>query len=112
MLADSNARGLINQRSLLKRLPDAQCQLISIDEDWPAIAVQRENNLDAAVSGDNLAYVIYTSGSTGQPKGVAIEHRNTVTFLQWVKQVFTAEQMSGVFASTSICFDLSVFEIF
>ncbi len=61
---------------------------------------------------EDLAYVIYTSGSTGKPKGVAIEHRNTVTLLHWAKEQFSAAELSGVLASTSICFDLSVFEIF
>ena len=64
------------------------------------------------MKADNLAYVIYTSGSTGQPKGVAIEHRNTVALLHWAKSVFTVEELAGVLASTSICFDLSIFELF
>lgn len=61
---------------------------------------------------EDLAYVIYTSGSTGKPKGVAIEHQNTVTLLHWAKEQFSQAELSGVLASTSICFDLSVFEIF
>ncbi|HKV12552.1 MAG TPA: amino acid adenylation domain-containing protein, partial [Thermoanaerobaculia bacterium] len=60
----------------------------------------------------NLAYVIYTSGSTGRPKGVAIEHRSAVAFALWAREVFPAEELSGVLASTSVCFDLSVFELF
>ena len=56
--------------------------------------------------------MIYTSGSTGIPKGVAIEHCNTVSFLHWVRDTFSDEELSGVLAGTSICFDLSVFEIF
>ncbi|WP_137130458.1 non-ribosomal peptide synthetase [Rhizobium sp. FY34] len=63
-------------------------------------------------SGSDLAYIIYTSGSTGRPKGVAIEHRNAVAFVQWCLHSFTGDQLSGVLASTSICFDLSIFEIF
>ncbi|MEM6438048.1 MAG: AMP-binding protein, partial [Cyanobacteria bacterium P01_D01_bin.115] len=63
-------------------------------------------------SPTSLAYVIYTSGSTGQPKGVAIEHRSAVTLCHWAKDVFSSEQLSGVLAGTSICFDLSVFELF
>ncbi|MEL6929704.1 MAG: amino acid adenylation domain-containing protein, partial [Cyanobacteria bacterium J06600_6] len=61
---------------------------------------------------DNLAYIIYTSGSTGKPKGVAIAHKNALQLLHWAKEVFTPEELSGVLAATSICFDLSVFEIF
>src|SRR6185503_5524768 len=61
---------------------------------------------------ESLGYVIYTSGSTGRPKGVAIEQRSTVAMLQWAQQVFGPEDLAAVLASTSICFDLSVFEMF
>ncbi|MEB3357179.1 MAG: amino acid adenylation domain-containing protein [Synechococcales bacterium] len=60
----------------------------------------------------SLAYVIYTSGSTGRPKGVAVEHRNTVALLHWAREQFSDAELAGVLASTSICFDLSVFELF
>ena len=69
-------------------------------------------NLETSVEPQDLAYVIYTSGSTGRPKGVAIAHHNTVTLLHWAKEQFSPAELSGVLASTSICFDLSVFEIF
>ncbi|MBB0247244.1 AMP-binding protein, partial [Streptomyces alkaliphilus] len=63
------------------------------------------------VPGD-VAYVIYTSGSTGRPKGVVIEHRQVVAMLSWAGRVFSREVLSGVFAGTSVSFDLSVFELF
>ena len=63
-------------------------------------------------SAPDLAYVLYTSGSTGQPKGVALENRSAVAFVSWARDVFTADELSGVLASTSICFDLSIFELF
>ncbi|MCH8068410.1 MAG: AMP-binding protein, partial [Candidatus Marinimicrobia bacterium] len=53
-----------------------------------------------------------TSGSTGKPKGVAIEHHSPVGLVDWAGGVFDAEDLAGVLASTSICFDLSVFELF
>ena len=59
-----------------------------------------------------LAYVIYTSGSTGRPKGVAIEHRSALLFLHWAREAFTAAELEGVLFATSICFDLSIFELF
>ena len=35
-----------------------------------------------------------------------------VALLHWARSVFTPEELSGVLASTSICFDLSIFELF
>ncbi|HYU30619.1 MAG TPA: amino acid adenylation domain-containing protein, partial [Thermoanaerobaculia bacterium] len=64
------------------------------------------------VTPSHLAYVIYTSGSTGRPKGVAIEHRSAVSLALWARGEFSSEELSGVLAATSVCFDLSVFEIF
>jgi amino acid adenylation domain-containing protein len=65
-----------------------------------------------AQSDANLAYVIYTSGSTGNPKGVLIEHRQAAAFIQWALEAFTRHDLAAVLAATSICFDLSVFEMF
>ncbi|MHA6885078.1 non-ribosomal peptide synthase/polyketide synthase [Ralstonia pseudosolanacearum] len=60
----------------------------------------------------HLAYVIYTSGSTGRPKGVMIEHRNTVNFLAWAAHAFPPASLARTLFSTSLNFDLSVFECF
>jgi len=59
-----------------------------------------------------LAYVLYTSGSTGRPKAVAVEHGSAVALLRWARGVFSPAELTGVLASTSVCFDLSVFELF
>ncbi|MCP5002893.1 MAG: AMP-binding protein, partial [Planctomycetes bacterium] len=61
---------------------------------------------------EKLAYVIYTSGSTGVPKGVMIDHKGTTALIQWAKETFRQEDLAVVLASTSINFDLSVFELF
>lgn len=60
----------------------------------------------------NAAYVIYTSGSTGKPKGVVITHGNAGALLTWAASYFPPETRDHVLAGTSICFDLSVFELF
>ena len=57
------------------------------------------------------AYVIYTSGSTGTPKGVIVTHGSVTSLSAWAKGEFGPEDLSGVLASTSICFDFSVFEL-
>jgi acyl-coenzyme A synthetase/AMP-(fatty) acid ligase/acyl carrier protein len=41
-----------------------------------------------------------------------IEHRSAVAFVTWAQSVFGVDELAGVLASTSVCFDLSIFEIF
>ena len=111
MMEDSVVAVLVTQSSLLEQLPESP-KVICVDKELVEIA--RENGKDVGLSlyPENLAYVIYTSGSTGRPRGVAIQHGSANVLLQWAREVFTAEELSGVLASTSICFDISVFEIF
>ena len=89
-----------------------QLTVICLDKAWETINQENPENPTSNVNPTNLAYILYTSGSTGFPKGVAIEHRSTVNFINWAQTVFNPEQLAGVLASTSICFDLSVFELF
>jgi amino acid adenylation domain-containing protein/non-ribosomal peptide synthase protein (TIGR01720 family) len=60
---------------------------------------------------DHLAYVIHTSGSTGRPKGVMVSHHNAVNLIRWAAETFSG-RLSHVLASTSMNFDVSVFEVF
>jgi amino acid adenylation domain-containing protein len=78
----------------------------------PAILNQPSNNPCLSVAEKQVAYLIYTSGSTGQPKGVAIDHGSATAFIHWANEVFDQNDLRGVLFSTSICFDLSIFEIF
>ena len=41
-----------------------------------------------------------------------IEHRNVTAFLYWALNEFTYDEYEEMIASTSMCFDLSVFEFF
>ncbi|MGP4115058.1 amino acid adenylation domain-containing protein [Streptomyces sp. 4N509B] len=65
----------------------------------------------AACSAGDLAYVIYTSGSTGKPKGVAVEHRSVVAMTASMRRLLGDEDLAGVLAAASVCFDPSVMEI-
>ncbi|WP_037871392.1 AMP-binding protein, partial [Streptomyces sp. NRRL S-813] len=56
--------------------------------------------------------MIYTSGSTGTPKGVVAEHRNTVNLINWASSEFSTDELRRTLFSTSVNFDLSVFEAF
>ncbi len=112
ILEDTTAPVLLTQQRLLGTLPKHGAKVVCLDSDWASVADASEDNSVTRVTDSNIAYVIYTSGSTGRPKGVVIEHRNTVAFLHWAGSVFSQEEIAGVLAGTSICFDLSVFELF
>ena len=71
-----------------------------------------EGKLRGAALPGNLAYLIYTSGSTGRPKAAAIEHRSACALLAWARAEYSEAELAGTLAATSVCFDLSVFEIF
>ncbi|MCA9540058.1 MAG: AMP-binding protein [Myxococcales bacterium] len=64
----------------------------------------------ASVAPGNLAHVIYTSGSTGKPKGVAISHGAASAFAAWAAAF--PGGLGRVLATTSVSFDVAVFELF
>ncbi|MBP5968581.1 non-ribosomal peptide synthase/polyketide synthase [Pseudomonas iridis] len=112
MLDDSQAKVLLTQQSLLAQLPQTDAQVVLVEAGGQAFAELSSDNLPAQGDSANLAYVIYTSGSTGKPKGVAIAHRNVQALIHWSADVYSEDDLQGVLASTSVCFDLSVWEIF
>jgi amino acid adenylation domain-containing protein len=71
-----------------------------------------EGNLNLDIDSKQLAYTIYTSGSTGRPKGVMIEHHSVVNLVQWVNKTFNIGADDRLLFITSMCFDLSVYDIF
>ncbi len=112
ILEDSKASLVLAQKALIADLPASHAQFISLDSDWPQIAMEPAENLPVQAQADNLAYVLFTSGSTGRPKGVALEHRSAAAFIQWAQTVFPPQELAGTLFATSMCFDLSVFELF
>jgi amino acid adenylation domain-containing protein len=112
MLEDAAVKVLLTQQQLIDKLPEHQAQLICLDTDFQKLSQVNKIKFTSIVKPSNLAYILYTSGSTGRPKAVAIEHRSPVALASWAQEVFTKEELAGVLASTSICFDLSIFELF
>jgi amino acid adenylation domain-containing protein len=118
MLETSRAAVVITRRERLAGLDlPAGTRPVLLEAGWeeakeggggPIGPIGRIGRIDPA----NLAYLIFTSGSTGVPKGVALTHGNAAAFLAWAWGVFPPEDLAGVLASTSVCFDLSVFELF
>ncbi|SDE01311.1 amino acid adenylation domain-containing protein [Mucilaginibacter pineti] len=72
----------------------------------------QDDNLLIPVKSTQLAYCIYTSGSTGRPKAVMIEHHSVVNLVLWVNNTFNVCTEDRLLFITSMCFDLSVYDIF
>jgi amino acid adenylation domain-containing protein/thioester reductase-like protein len=114
MLEDTAPIAVLTQEHLRERLPAGR-NMVALDTQWSEIAQHAATNISQAspqMSSRNLAYVIYTSGSTGRPKGVAIEHRNAVNMIWWAQAAMNAEVFEQTLQSTSLNFDLSVYECF
>src|SRR6266853_1216198 len=117
MVEDSEPVVLLTQGHLMGLFSglEAKVPVLELDDAAAPWLHEAESNPDPAeigLSSRHLAYVIYTSGSTGTPKGVMIEHRNVINFLLWATQHFTDGTLDRTLFSTSINFDLAVFELF
>jgi amino acid adenylation domain-containing protein len=111
-IEDSGASVLVTNGLLVDRLFNYSAKIVRLDDDNMAIHQCPATAVGHRSTPREMAYVIYTSGSTGVPKGVVIEHRNAAALLDWAHRNFSVDERAGVLASTSICFDLSVFEMF
>ena len=111
-LRDARAPLLVAQARFRPLLDDHAGAALWLDADREEIARGSTARPACRAGAANAAYLIYTSGSTGRPKGVVIEHRSAAALLEWCREAWPAELCGGVLGSTSVCFDMSVFEVF
>ncbi|MES2379323.1 MAG: amino acid adenylation domain-containing protein [Bacteroidota bacterium] len=110
---------IFNQSSIKLVIADNDYPLKSLLNENTFIKINAEKLIDFKdtnpglnISSKQLAYTIYTSGSTGRPKGVMIEHHSAVNLLQWVNKTYNVGPGDNLLFITSMCFDLSVYDIF
>jgi amino acid adenylation domain-containing protein len=117
MLEDSGSSLVLTRKKLLATVLaeiGAKMPMVEVDDAsiWEREPDGNPARAETGLTSSHLAYLIYTSGSTGQPKGVAIEHRNTVNFICWAQSAFSAEVIKHTLFATSLNFDLAVYECF
>ena len=61
---------------------------------------------------EDVAYAIFTSGSTGTPKGVVITHKAAANTIIDINNKFNVNEKDRIIGISSMCFDLSVYDIF
>ncbi len=79
------------------------------------LSQEAEKDMLPAIEQDDLAYMIYTSGTTGRPKGVMLSHKGIANIVHPENNPFNRDIVKnchGIVAIGSICFDISLFEIF
>ena len=76
------------------------------------LSALNSSKLELQNEPDDIAYVIYTSGSTGMPKGVVITHKAVTNTILDINNKFNVGQEDKIIGLSSMCFDLSVYDIF
>lgn len=72
-----------------------------------AIEAARGKGIDT-----DLLYVLFTSGSTGVPKGVTINHRSVIDYIDWVTETFEITQGDTFGNQAPFYFDNSILDIY
>jgi amino acid adenylation domain-containing protein/non-ribosomal peptide synthase protein (TIGR01720 family) len=112
ILEDCQAAAILTEQQFVGRLPRGVSKIVCLDEHHGLIAQQSAENPRSRVTPNNLAYVIYTSGSTGVPKGVMVEHRSLVNYIEAVSELYGFGSGDRLLQFTSLSFDVSGEDIF
>ena len=110
VLEDSQSVVVLTQQRLRGRLPASWAMVIELDtqiggDGWERIDLPASNPYQE-VAQQGLAYVIYTSGTTGRPKGVAVEHRQVVNYVEAIAERLRLEQGWRMALVSTIAADL------
>ncbi len=99
-------RTYITKNSNCKMLLEPELYMAPEVLEYPGSSLKYNNNTEA------IAYIIHTSGSTGKPKGVVIKHRAAANTIIDINRRFNVGEADRIIGLSSMCFDLSVYDIF
>ncbi len=86
-------------------LPDGEGKAGTARE--AALEAARRRGVDT-----DLLYVLFTSGSTGVPKGVTINHRAVIDYIDWVTETFAITEKDSFGNQAPFYFDNSILDIY
>ena len=86
--------------------------MLVLEEAHEELVALPESNLHHRSNNRDLAYVIYTSGTSGRPKGVCIEHRNLLAYVDSIEPMLGLSRTARLASVSSIAADLGNTVIF
>lgn len=112
ILEDCDVQIVMTQGKIVDKISNLNLHFLAVDETKGEYEKEADDNLELDISSNQLAYIIYTSGTTGKPKGVQIAHKTAINLIEWVNNRFNVNENDRLLFVTSVCFDLSVYDIF
>lgn len=113
ILKNSGAQTLITQNKFLNHFENME--ITALITEIFSKEVRAEDSLlkrQTQTSGKDVAAVLYTSGTTSKPKGVCLTHQGLVNRIVWMQHSFQVNFSDRILNKTSVCFDISIWEIF
>ncbi|MFJ2034037.1 amino acid adenylation domain-containing protein [Streptosporangium sp. NPDC087985] len=104
LLADSAAVVLVTDSALRDRAAGFTGPVVELDR----LSEGDDTPLEPLAGPDDLAYVIYTSGTTGRPKGVGVQHRHIVAYLEYIREEYDIVPDAAFGLLQSLAFDFSM----
>jgi amino acid adenylation domain-containing protein len=111
ILRDCDPATVVCTGSTAAALPDG-FPVLRLDAERDRLASASPQPPPQSAGPHDLAYILYTSGSTGVPKGVPVEHRSVVNFMDAMRDQFDLCETDRVLGYAAATFDVSVLEIF
>ena len=115
ILSDSGAHIFLSQKHIIDQCPG----LFQEFSPGKVITLDDRNNYKGKAENPRVgtrstdpAYIIYTSGTTGKPKGVMIEHKSLVNYINFAVKNYVKGEAVNFPLYSSIGFDLTVTSIF
>ncbi|MFI2437496.1 amino acid adenylation domain-containing protein [Streptomyces sp. NPDC018693] len=105
VLRDTAAAAVVTVGALRGAVP-VEVPVVAVEDGGPALSD------DVVRDPRDPAYIIYTSGSTGRPKGAVLDHRGPLNTVTDINRRFGIGPDDVVFGVSSLCFDLSVYDVF
>ena len=112
MMEEADARFILTQQHLARKLPENAIPRFCLDSQWDAVSGFSGDDLAASVDENGLLYMIFTSGSTGNPKGSLVYHRGFVNLVQWYIHEFGFNERTKILVISSLSFDLTQKNLF